>query len=205
MRALALPKSGTVTQARRRSVQARNGGECVNDGRPLCYDVYCGDGGFTDGFLAAGYRVVGFDVVHRPAYRGELVIQDARTIDGRRLRGADAIVASPPCTEYTKSSMPWYHDVAVSTELFEHAERIIAEAQPRYYCIENVRGAVRFHGRPRKRVGSRYLWGNFPIFYCTPQYGKWRLAPSADRPWLRSRVPLDLSYALALACRSVKT
>jgi len=29
--------------------------------KPLCIDLFCGLGGWTEGFLAEGYRVVGFD------------------------------------------------------------------------------------------------------------------------------------------------
>jgi hypothetical protein len=31
-------------------------------GKPLCIDLYCGLGGWTEGFLAEGYDVVGFDI-----------------------------------------------------------------------------------------------------------------------------------------------
>lgn len=30
--------------------------------QPLCIDLYCGLGGWADGFLAEGYRVIGFDI-----------------------------------------------------------------------------------------------------------------------------------------------
>ena len=47
--------------------------------------------------LAAGFRCVGVDVVASPLYRGELVLQDIRTLDGTRWRGfIDVLVASPP-------------------------------------------------------------------------------------------------------------
>ena len=35
--------------------------------RPLCIDLFCGLGGWTEGFLAEGWRVVGFDN-HRHEY-----------------------------------------------------------------------------------------------------------------------------------------
>ena len=46
--------------------------------QPLAVDLYCGLGGWTDGLLAAGYYVIGFDIErheygeHR--YPGQLVI-----------------------------------------------------------------------------------------------------------------------------------
>ena len=33
----------------------------MDDGRPLAIDLFCGLGGWTEGFIAEGYRVVGFD------------------------------------------------------------------------------------------------------------------------------------------------
>ena len=30
--------------------------------KPLCIDLFCGLGGWTEGFLAEGYDVVGFDI-----------------------------------------------------------------------------------------------------------------------------------------------
>lgn len=79
--------------------------------RPLAVDLFCGLGGWSDGLLAEGYRVVGFDIErhaygeHR--YPGDLVLQDVRTLHGSQFRDAALIVASPPCTEYSYMAMPW--------------------------------------------------------------------------------------------------
>jgi hypothetical protein len=73
---------------------------------PLCIDLYCGLGGWTEGFLAEGYDVVGFDIERRP-YPAQLVLQDALTIHGSQFRDAAVIVASPPCQNYSYLAMPW--------------------------------------------------------------------------------------------------
>jgi site-specific DNA-cytosine methylase len=55
--------------------------------KPLCIDLFCGLGGWTEGFLAEGWDVVGFDVErhvygeHR--YPAQLVLQDVRTLTGK--------------------------------------------------------------------------------------------------------------------------
>lgn len=81
-------------------------------GRPLAVDLFCGLGGWTDGLLAEGYDVVGFDIERHDygdglRYPGQLVIQDVRTLHGAQFRRAALIVASPPCQEYSYMAMPW--------------------------------------------------------------------------------------------------
>lgn len=79
--------------------------------RPIVVDLYCGLGGWSEGFLAEGFRCIGIDIErheygeHR--YPGQLVIQDARTLHGSQFRSAACIVASPPCQEYSYMAMPW--------------------------------------------------------------------------------------------------
>lgn len=79
--------------------------------RPLAIDLFCGLGGWTDGLLAEGYDVIGFDIErhvygdHR--YPARLVLQDVLTLHGSQFRDADLIVASPPCQEYSYMAMPW--------------------------------------------------------------------------------------------------
>lgn len=78
---------------------------------PIAYDLFCVLGGWTEGLLAAGWRVIGFDIErhvygeHR--YPAELVLQDILTLHGSQLRHAGLIVASPPCQRYSYMAMPW--------------------------------------------------------------------------------------------------
>ena len=48
--------------------------------KPLCIDLFCGLGGWAEGFLAEGYEVVGFDIEHHDygtgVYPGQFVMQD---------------------------------------------------------------------------------------------------------------------------------
>lgn len=81
---------------------------------PLAVDLFCGLGGWTEGLLAAGFDVVGFDVerhVYGPEgahrYPAQLVLQDVRTIHGSQFRHAALIVASPPCQEFSYMAMPF--------------------------------------------------------------------------------------------------
>jgi hypothetical protein len=56
----------------------------------LAIDLFCGLGGWTEGLMAEGYRVVGFDcerhVYGEARYPAQLVIQDVLTLHGRSSR-----------------------------------------------------------------------------------------------------------------------
>lgn len=152
--------------------------------RPLAIDLFCGLGGWTDGLLAEGWNVVGFDnerhAYGEERYPSQLVIQDVLTLHGSQFKGASLIVASPPCQEYSWMAMPWSkakerarqyesgeRDRADLTRLFDACFRIqreACEAAGRHIpmVVENVRGAQRWVGRARWNYGSFYLWGDVP-------------------------------------------
>lgn len=79
--------------------------------RPLAIDLFCGLGGWTEGLLAEGYDVDGFDIeAHEygeEKYPANLHLEDVLTIDGARFKDAALIVASPPCQEFSYMAMPW--------------------------------------------------------------------------------------------------
>lgn len=142
--------------------------------KPLAIDLFCGLGGWTEGLLAEGYEVVGFDI-ERHAYGGhrypaQLVLQDVRTLHGRQFKDAALIVASPPCQAYSYRAMPWKRAKALpppSNELFDACFRIQREAIEAAghfipLVVENVKGAQPWVGRSRWNFGSFHLWGDVP-------------------------------------------
>lgn len=140
--------------------------------QPLVIDLFCGLGGWSEGFLAAGWRAVGFDIVRHEygdlRYPGELVLQDVLTLDGSQFRDADLIVASPPCQKYSWLAMPWSRSTSEHSQackalrrkwetegpdnvLFNACFRIqreAIEAAGRHIplVVENVRGAQEWVG-----------------------------------------------------------
>lgn len=140
--------------------------------KPLAIDLYCGLGGWAEGFLAEGFECIGFDIERHDygagGYPSQLVLQDALTIHGSQFRGAVCIVASPPCQAYSYRAMPWKRAKALpppSNELFDACFRIqreACEAAGRYIpiVVENVKGAQPWVGRAKAHFGSYYLWGD---------------------------------------------
>lgn len=141
--------------------------------KPLAIDLYCGLGGWAEGFLAENFDVIGFDIERHDygtgGYPGWLVLQDIRTLHGSQFKNAAVIVASPPCQKYSYMAMPWYREdptrQAELNELFNACFRIqreACEAAGRHIplIVENVKGAQPWLGRAQANFGSFYLWGD---------------------------------------------
>jgi site-specific DNA-cytosine methylase len=162
-------------------------------------DLFSGTGGASAAMRARGWKVVTLelDQQHRPD-----IIGDVTRLPIRHRRGLfDLVWASPPCTEYARESMPWCRTgVAPDQTLWNAAMDAIISLQPRWWVIENVRGAAQWRGRPRRILGPIFLWGDFPPFH--PRISGWK-----EKLWSRDKVaraamPYALSEALAIACET---
>ena len=147
--------------------------------KPLCFDLFAGVGGWSEGFMAEGWDCVGFDIerhVYGEAhYPAQLVLQDVLTLHGSQFRDAACIVASPPCQKYSWMAMPWsaskrevswqlwQRSAKIAprsdlNDLFDACFRIQREASEAAghripLVIENVKGAQPWVGRAKARFG----------------------------------------------------
>jgi hypothetical protein len=180
--------------------------------RPLAVDLYCELGGWTEGLLMEGYRVVGFDNVQHvygdARYPAQLVLQDVLTIHGAQFKDAALIVASPPCQAYSYRAMPWKRAKALpppDNSLFEACFRIQREASAAAgsfipLVVENVCGAQKWVGRARWHFGSFYLWGDVPALMPIVR----KSIKGNGGPWFKDAETADGTYGAGNFRRSIE-
>lgn len=157
-------------------------------------DLCCGLGGWSKPWKDNGHLYVGVDIVY-PAD----VIADVRRLPFGKFPW-DVILASPPCTEFSLRSMPWYDistepDMSIVNACFDYAYL----CNPLIFVLENVCGLQKYIGQSQDKIGSRYLWGWFPEIKIAPGddlFSKWKMAPSLDRARLRAKIPGRLAESL---------
>lgn len=128
--------------------------------------------------------------------------------------------ASPPCTEF---SLAYSSPQSIANRegieydpdmtLLEATLDIIEMVKPRYWVIENVRGAVRWFepyvGTQRKVINhSIFLWGNFPGFEVGKIESKYANEGSSRDPLRANRralIPYEISDALRQAVQDQRS
>jgi len=165
-------------------------------------DLFCGSGGASAAFRAAGWRVVGVDV--DPEVRPDVVADLSKwSWSGER---PDFVWASPPCEDFTRRFLPWLaakhpDPPTQALALVAAATRIIRETAPRWWAVENTRGSIRWLGTPDQTAGPFMLWGNLPPLglggFSVLNQGKERMSSAAKKR--RASIPLLLSATMLQA------
>ncbi len=176
-------------------------------------DLFSGMGGASEAMKRRGWEVVTVDI--DPKFKPSIVA------DMRAFHPPpglwDLVWASPPCTFYSRKDQPglYPNEPDPDNALVLEAKRVIEEARPRFWVIENVRGSRKYLNPilgQYKKCGSFYLWGVFPVFdvphkQCikgapSPSLKKkhrnWDIRVERD-PRILARIPRCISKALALA------
>lgn len=167
-------------------------------GRPaprLALELFSGTATVAAALRGRGWRVVTVDLdpTHRPD-----VVADVSALPLRLPPGAvDFIWASPPCTEFSDADPRKDHRTKQpSVDLVAAVLRTVAELRPRYWILENVRGAIPFLGVPAQKVGPFCLWGYFPPIPATFGAQTHRKTESRSAG-ARASVPAELAEAVA--------
>lgn len=168
----------------------------------LMIDLCSGLKGASAAMRERGWKVISVD--NDPECEPDIVADILHwSWEGER---PDLIWASPPCDEFAREFMPWSRTGSPpDLSIIEACKRIIEEAQPRFWVIENVKGAIPYLGQARLIIGPFHLWGFFPdIPKFKLRYRK-KESMSSSASAERARIPYQLSYKVAIAVESAKT
>jgi len=106
-------------------------------------DLFCGCGGFSYGFVNAGFRhVFGIDNWKgcKETYQkniGRFVLMDIRGFDGKPYQETvDVVIGSPPCTNFSVANRK--KDPKMGMLLINEFYRIVDEIKPKIWIMENV-------------------------------------------------------------------
>jgi hypothetical protein len=173
---------------------------------PLMVELCAGTGVLAATFRRAGWRTLTVDVdaSHRPD-----VVADLRELrDLSELGDLSELAfvwAAPPCAEFSRTFMPWMAAAAPvpSLELVEASLRLIRSADPPWWAIENVKGALRWFrpllGEPRASSGGRavYLWGALPpLRLPAPRREDWKERRTSGATVARASYPAAVCDAV---------
>lgn len=101
-------------------------------------DMYCGEGGASEGYRRAGYQVTGVDIKPQPRYPSEFKFVQADALDylaEADLGEFDLIHTSPPCQARSRASLAATRDSHPSL-IGRTRKLLIASGKP--WVIENV-------------------------------------------------------------------
>ena len=181
-------------------------------------DLFCGLGGWSDGLAAEGFKVLGVEIDPHIAelYKHPVIIQDVREIMGTDFNNYDLIVGSPPCRDFSKlTSFGHRWKIPPDPEgegmnLVNAFLRIVKEAKPRFWLMENVLGLQKYIRKPPRckarlsKTMIRGFWGNFPAFLIPKDASKgliWHTHGKLRR-WERAKIPKPVAQALGRAVRA---
>jgi len=169
-------------------------------------DLFCGLGGWSIPFIEAGYDCTGVDIKNI-GYPGNNFIQ-ADLNDWISDQHYDIILASPPCTQFSKVVQRWTGKCNESKglELVFRTFALIQDIKPKFWVIENVKGLSEFIDEPNDivRYGksahrkAAYLWTNIGKLGMLDSM----IIKKTNRKTFKSgdpelaKIPYELSYAV---------
>lgn len=111
-----------------------------------CADLFCGAGGFSEGFRQAGFRVTKALDIWGPAILTheknhsdtEAILGDILSYDPETLGPVDVLIGSPPCTEFSFANRGGGGDVEEGMRLVYRFLRFVHHLKPRWWVMENV-------------------------------------------------------------------
>ncbi len=152
-------------------------------------DLFCGAGGFSEGFRQAGFDIRFAVDNWNPAVRtfranhpeAEVIRADVFSLSPSFLPRVDVVIGSPPCTPFSHSNGTNHTDRLLGQRLVLRFFDLVRVMRPRVWVMENVPPLARWlnpdtaplpipqrqllnaadFGVPQRRV--RLFWGDFPL------------------------------------------
>lgn len=141
------------------------------------------------------WQVISIDI--DPDFEPDIVA-DVRNFTYQGVLPIDLVWASPPCNEFALWEQPkqWHNRAIPDRTIWQACLRIIEEIQPKYYCIENVKGAQYWMGKATQIINPWYLWTNLPHLSFKPTYSDLKF--NHRSPIKRALIPKGLSTNVAI-------
>jgi hypothetical protein len=165
---------------------------------PMMLDLCSGLKGASAAMRERGWEVVSVDIDAR--FEPD-VVADVRgwCWEGKR---PDLVWASPPCTEFSRESMPWSRrGVVPDMSIVAACVALARQVDARFWLVENTRGAIKWFrpllGEPKFRMNPQFLWGVPPVGFQPA--GVKLVKKQHGTAELRALVPWHISLALARA------
>ena len=120
-------------------------------GNPLTVgDLFCGAGGFSEGFEQAGFRIAWGVDNWPPALRtfkanhpkARTILHDIMSLSPGSLEPVDVLIGSPPCIHFSAANRGGNGDRASGMRLVRRFLTFVRELGPRYWVMENVPGLL---------------------------------------------------------------
>lgn len=159
-------------------------------------DCFSGLNGASTAFQLKGWEITSVDIEKK--FKPTIVADITRL--PIKPSYYDFIWCSPPCTEYSRSALPWFPKRFIPNHSnFFSSVRLIKIFKPKFYCIENVKGSVPFFSRVLGNynfcIDRWFFWTNVPNLQKISK----SLLPSKQKypgshP-LRSKIPTIISLS----------
>jgi len=147
-------------------------------------DLFCGAGGFSQGFKEAGFEIVKsldndpHSIQHFNKNISNVAeLCDISVLDPKELPEVDGIIGGPPCQGFSIAGKRLLTDPRSSISLI--FAKIVTERKPKWFVMENVDGLLSMDFR--KILLTRFRKGGYPnitilllnaVDYGAPQFRK---------------------------------
>ncbi len=109
-------------------------------------DLFCGAGGFSEGFRQAGFKVRWAVDNSEPAVatfrknhpRVKWLNRDIMELRADELEPVDVVVGSPPCTHFSLANRGGNGDKIAGFRLVKRFFELVQDLEPKYWIMENV-------------------------------------------------------------------